>query len=315
MREAHAHASAATTVWVARHGERADVDPEWERQATRPHDPPLTELGRAQATATAVALADVRPRVEIVYASPFLRCVETACIIAERLGCRVRIEPGLCELLLPRWFGTSNPVDANMSATALRAFACARHEAGILDESYAAVFDTPERAHAAPDGRRLLAFPETPLEAADRYTATFAALQATAACSLLVTHGFGVQAIAETVGGAEVIECDYCALTRLDRAPAAPDASGDAAAGWTCSIVCQSSHTEGAAAAASGAGGGEVSFVELLVRAVGAGAGALLGAADLCHVSACCAGQIRARSIAISTSSSTSRWAAARRRL
>jgi broad specificity phosphatase PhoE len=37
----------ADTVWVVRHGERRDsVDPNWETDADRVHDPPLTDLGR-----------------------------------------------------------------------------------------------------------------------------------------------------------------------------------------------------------------------------------------------------------------------------
>jgi len=37
----------AQTVWAVRHGERQDsVDPTWAEEADRPHDPPLTELGR-----------------------------------------------------------------------------------------------------------------------------------------------------------------------------------------------------------------------------------------------------------------------------
>ena len=67
-------------VWIVRHGERADVDPAWERTAPRPHDPPLTPHGRAQAAATARALAG-RDAPEVINLKPrdlessFCQCV------------------------------------------------------------------------------------------------------------------------------------------------------------------------------------------------------------------------------------------------
>lgn len=57
--------------------------------------PPLTELGRAQAAAAAETLAD-RGVVRLL-SSPAVRALETAQIIAARLGLEVEVEPLLLE--------------------------------------------------------------------------------------------------------------------------------------------------------------------------------------------------------------------------
>ncbi|MBC7630626.1 histidine phosphatase family protein [Aeromicrobium sp.] len=57
--------------------------------------PPLTDLGREQAAAAAEALADAE--VVRVLSSPAVRALETAQIIAGRLGLEVDIEPLLLE--------------------------------------------------------------------------------------------------------------------------------------------------------------------------------------------------------------------------
>ena len=245
-RPAFAAASDLTgSIWVCRHGERADAIPGWEETAERPHDPPLTPRGLAQAAATAGVLAS--ERIDAIYCSPFLRCMQTAAAIAAPLGLRIRVEPGLGELLNPRWFST-HPVDAAMSDEALVA---AIGEA-LIDRTYTPVYDTAARrgataAGAESDGAPAeLCFPETsPLEAAARYERTLDALRGVGApCfALLVTHGFGVQAIAESVDGVEVLECDYCALTRLTRRGGS--ASGDEGVPWRCDVLCRSTHIVG----------------------------------------------------------------------
>ena len=69
-------------MWVVRHGERIDaVEKGWKKTAARPHDPPLTPTGFEQAAATGRALRD--HRLDAIYTSPFLRCVQTATAIAE----------------------------------------------------------------------------------------------------------------------------------------------------------------------------------------------------------------------------------------
>jgi broad specificity phosphatase PhoE len=95
--------TAERTLWIARHARRRDFDdPEWARRAPRPHDPPLSAAGRRQARALADRLAGVG--MAHLFSSPFLRCVETAAPIAERLGVAIRIERGLSEWLNAEWF-------------------------------------------------------------------------------------------------------------------------------------------------------------------------------------------------------------------
>lgn len=68
----------------------------------RPHDPPLSARGRAQAEALARRLA--REPLAHVFSSPFLRCVETASPIAEALDLAVALDDGLSEWLNREWF-------------------------------------------------------------------------------------------------------------------------------------------------------------------------------------------------------------------
>ena len=117
----------------------------------------------------------------------------------------------------------------------------------LIDDSYRPIYDTVERRGAG--DFRQLAFPEGAREGADRYAQTFAALESVAPHCLLVTHGFGVQAIAELVGGAEVFECDYCALTSLRR----PDGRSQ----WTCGALCDASHLSGLDDTSDGGAKGE----------------------------------------------------------
>lgn len=93
------------TIYVARHGERRDfVDPEWYMTAENPHDPPLTDTGKEQATELGQKLSSLNIR--HVFASPFWRCVNTASNAAAAISpnLRVCIEPGLCEWLNAQWY-------------------------------------------------------------------------------------------------------------------------------------------------------------------------------------------------------------------
>ena len=77
-------------------------NPTWRATAERPHDPPLSADGIIQAQETGARLA--RERIDHIFVSPFLRTVETAWHIAERLDLPISIEHGLCEMLLAEWF-------------------------------------------------------------------------------------------------------------------------------------------------------------------------------------------------------------------
>jgi broad specificity phosphatase PhoE len=93
------------TIWLIRHGLRLDVhDPAWLKTTDRPHDTPLSPDGLVQADEVGRRLA--RENIAHLFASPFLRAMQTADRIAHALSPRlpIKIEHGLCEAFFPRWF-------------------------------------------------------------------------------------------------------------------------------------------------------------------------------------------------------------------
>lgn len=90
------------TIWIARHANREDfVNPGWFNEAERPYDPPLSADGLVQAGQLAQRLKD--SRISGIFASPFLRTVQTAHIVAETLDLPLKLEWGLCEWLNLHW--------------------------------------------------------------------------------------------------------------------------------------------------------------------------------------------------------------------
>ena len=90
------------TVWIARHGNRLDfVNPEWFNTAPKPYDPPLSEDGIIQARELATRLK--REKIAHIFASPFLRTVQTANEVAKVLDLPIKLEAGICEWLNPDW--------------------------------------------------------------------------------------------------------------------------------------------------------------------------------------------------------------------
>ncbi|MCX5658111.1 MAG: histidine phosphatase family protein [Planctomycetota bacterium] len=95
--------SATHNLWLIRHGARLDVaDPSWLLTAERRHDTPLSPEGRVQAGEVGARLA--REGIQHLFASPFLRALETAEPIGAALNLPVRVEHGLCEAFYPQWF-------------------------------------------------------------------------------------------------------------------------------------------------------------------------------------------------------------------
>lgn len=88
------------TLWIARHGERQDhADSNWYRSShsSFPFDPPLSAKGQIQAQALGQRLQG--ENINYIFASPFLRTVQTAHIVAEVLDLPIQLEPGLGEFL------------------------------------------------------------------------------------------------------------------------------------------------------------------------------------------------------------------------
>ena len=89
-------------VWIARHANRLDfVHPDWFLTAVRRYDPPLSEDGIVQTQQLAQRLQT--ETITHIFASPFLRTVQTANAVAEVLNLRIKLETGLSEWLNPHW--------------------------------------------------------------------------------------------------------------------------------------------------------------------------------------------------------------------
>jgi broad specificity phosphatase PhoE len=88
------------TLLLTRHGET-----EWNRTHRWQGftGPPLNELGRQQAEELAARLEGLH--VDAIYSSDTLRAVETAEIVADRLGLEVRQDPRLREVNFGEWEG------------------------------------------------------------------------------------------------------------------------------------------------------------------------------------------------------------------
>jgi len=199
------------TVWVTRHGNRADfVDPEWPRTASRPYDPPLSADGVVQAKELAGRL--VGEGIRHIFASPFLRTVQTAAEVAETLDLPLCVEDGLGEMLNPEWF----PVRPEVMSPAQRAAAFPR-----VDVTY--------RSRVSPT------YPETwdELMARSERTARLLCGQYEGAL-LLVAHGGSAIGVCQGLLGDPDRKVDWplCGLTKLVRE----------AAGWRMVFTGDTSH-------------------------------------------------------------------------
>jgi broad specificity phosphatase PhoE len=188
------------TLWLLRHGERSDlVDQNWLKTATRPFDPPLTEKGIKQAQQTAEYILSTGTKLNHVFSSPFLRCMQTANEVAKRLQIPIKIEYGLSEWLKAAWF------------TELPCFDHATFDVGSyphMDHEYQSFY------------RDKLTYPESVGDLENKYVSTTKELHNMYGDDhiLLVTHGYGVQILTEMFDPkATVMEVPYCALTKLVR--------------------------------------------------------------------------------------------------
>jgi len=89
-------------IWIARHANRLDfVNPDWFLTAERRYDSPLSEDGIVQAKQLANRLKG--ENIAHIFASPFLRTVQTANAVAEVLDLPIKLETGLSEWLNSTW--------------------------------------------------------------------------------------------------------------------------------------------------------------------------------------------------------------------
>lgn len=183
------------TVWIARHGNRLDfVNPEWFNTAERPYDPPLSDDGVVQAKELGQRLAG--EGIRHIFASPFLRTVQTASIVADILDLPIFLESGLSEWLNPAWMKTEPerlPVEA-------------------LQEDF-------PRIDLTYTSRVIARYPETNEKVLDRTAQTVQRLTSDFSEDfLMVGHGASVVGTARgLVGGNPEINATLCCLVKLVR--------------------------------------------------------------------------------------------------
>ncbi len=94
--------SSSQTVWIARHGNRLDfVNPNWFNTAKRRYDPPLSDDGFIQAKQLGKRLK--QENIGHIFASPFLRTIQTASEVAKILDLPIKLEAGIGEWHNPHW--------------------------------------------------------------------------------------------------------------------------------------------------------------------------------------------------------------------
>jgi broad specificity phosphatase PhoE len=182
-------------VWIARHGNRLDfVNPEWFNTAERPYDPPLSEDGIVQAKQLGQRL--VGEKIKQIFASPFLRTVQTANCVADLLDLPIKLESGLSEWLNPAWMKFEP-------------------EKLSLDELHK-LFPRIDRSYTS---RVIAHYPETSENVLERTAETAKYLTTEfSEDMLLVGHGASVVGTTQgLVGGMPEVNATLCCLVKLLR--------------------------------------------------------------------------------------------------
>ncbi|HEY9726247.1 MAG TPA: histidine phosphatase family protein [Chroococcales cyanobacterium] len=182
-------------VWIARHGNRLDfVNPEWFNTAERPYDPPLSEDGVIQAQQLGQRL--VGESIAHIFASPFLRTVQTASMVADALDLPIKLESGLSEWLNPAWMKTEPE----------------RLPLEVLQERF-------PRIDPSYTSRVIARYPETNNQVLDRTSET-ARLLVTQFSQDILLVGHGASVVGTTqglVGGTPEVNAALCCLVKLVR--------------------------------------------------------------------------------------------------
>jgi broad specificity phosphatase PhoE len=173
----------------------------------------LTELGRWAAWRVGRRFVEAGVSPDAVYASPFLRTVETADEVCRELGSRFRLEPGLGEHRNADWF------DADPET--------------VPHTELAEWFGTVRLDH---EPHVVPTFPERHDEAMARAGETARLIAAAEpGAVLLVGHGLTVGGVVQgLVGSTEGVDAPLCGLTRLER-------DGDA---WRLDFSGDTSHLD-----------------------------------------------------------------------
>jgi broad specificity phosphatase PhoE len=185
-------------IWIARHANRLDfVNPEWFLTAERRYDPPLSEDGFLQAQQLANRLK--REKIDRIFASPFLRTVQTANAVAEVLDLPIKLETGLSEWLNPAWM--------------------AEEPKRLATEELAELFPRIDTSYTP---RIAAIYPETHEQAQTRSgeTARCLAAEFSSEDILLVGHGASVQGAAMGLVGEIAlteVKASLCSLVKVVR--------------------------------------------------------------------------------------------------
>lgn len=190
-------------VFIVRHGERMDnTDPFWKEKVPwgkeRPYDPPLTEVGKCQATELGEVLKG--EHIRYVVSSPFFRCLQTAQQIANVVldESKIGIYNRLCELLHPCCGIQEKPKVPAKDLTSHGIFV--DKKVGI--EKRLPTF--PESYHTAGDR-----FVEAIHDVADKHWPH---------SIVLVSHGYSVTEAAYWVRGERPFGAHYCSWLKVERA-------------------------------------------------------------------------------------------------
>lgn len=182
-------------VWIARHGNRLDfVNPEWFNTAERPYDPPLSEDGIVQARQLGQRL--LGESIAHIFASPFLRTVQTASMVADALDLPIKLESGLSEWLNPAWMKNEPE----------------RLPLEVLQERF-------PRIDPSYTSRAIARYPETSDQVLDRTSKTVRHLVAEFSQDILLV-GHGASVVGAThglVGGTPEVNAALCCLVKVVR--------------------------------------------------------------------------------------------------
>ena len=199
------------TVWIARHGNRLDfVNPEWFDTADRRYDPPLSDDGFVQAAELAQRLKE--ENIDHIFASPFLRTIQTANEIAQVLNLPIKLEAGLGEWHNPEWMTELPETHPRKSLV---------EKYPLIDWSYQSYF-TPQ-------------YPETKEDVNRRTAKTIKKLVAEFTGNILIVgHGASVHGVTYgLVPDTEYFKVALCCLTKIIRKD-----DGE----WELSLCADTSH-------------------------------------------------------------------------
>lgn len=181
------------TVWIARHGNRLDfVNPEWFNTAVRRYDPPLSDDGFVQATELGQRLRS--ENIGQIFASPFLRTIQTANEVAKVLNLAIKLEAGLSEWHNADWMSEAPEIHSSDFLA---------HQYPLIDWSYQSC-QHPQ-------------YPETQGEVNQRTAATVNQLVAKFPEDILIVgHGASVfGAIKGLIPDSSDFKVSLCCLTKV----------------------------------------------------------------------------------------------------